>query len=443
MTFISYAQNFEDVMLMRALADVREGVYVDVGAQHPVVDSVTKAFYDRGWHGINIDPMPQWFALLQQHRPRDVNLQLAVSASAGEVTLFGIEETGLSTMDADVAQMHRSQGQRVVETRVQSRPLTDIVLEAGLETVHFLKIDVEGAEHLVLDGLDLERVRPWIVVVEATEPNSPKPRFEAWQPTLLRHRYELVYDDGLNRYYLAQEHAERRHAFDRPPNVFDRFVRYHEWGAQNHANMLSERLDAAREAMDHAASVARAERAEAERDAAVRELAQARQDLAQAHRDRADQRREHQTAQAAFAQSLQHLSDSLRHHDHSLVRIEALARERDEALRALHEIQSSRSWRLTGGLRKVAHSMRHWRPTVRAAIRPVWRLAYGNPLTRGAAIRVANALGVPVPQPGAPGYSDPTAIAADGVPPFGATAQRLHADLLKAVAAADLKRDTA
>lgn len=443
MTFISYAQNFEDVMLMRALADVREGVYVDVGAQHPVVDSVTKAFYERGWHGINIDPMPQWFELLKQHRPRDINLQLAVSEREGEVTLFGIDETGLSTMDADVAQMHRSQGQRVVETQVRSRPLTDIVLEAGLQTVHFLKIDVEGAEHLVLDGLDLERVRPWIVVVEATEPNSPKPRFEAWQPTLLRHRYDLVYNDGLNRYYLAQEHAELRHAFDRPPNVFDRFVRYHEWGAQNHANMLSGQLDAAREAMDHAVIVARAERAEAERDAGARELAQARQDLAQVRQDQAQQRREHQTAQAGFAQSLQHLSDSLRNHDHSLARIETLARERDEALRSLQEVLTSRSWRLTGGLRKFAHSLRHWRPTVRAAIRPAWRLVYGNKLTQGAAIRVAHALGVPVPQPGVPGHSDPKAAASDGVPGFGATAQRLHADLIKAAGAARLNRDSA
>ena len=41
MTFISYAQNFEDVMLWRALKHVEKGFYVDVGAQDPVVDSVS------------------------------------------------------------------------------------------------------------------------------------------------------------------------------------------------------------------------------------------------------------------------------------------------------------------------------------------------------------------------------------------------------------------
>ena len=61
MTFISYAQNFEDVILRRALKDIEKGFYVDVGAHDPVIDSVTKAFYDLGWRGINIEPVKEWF----------------------------------------------------------------------------------------------------------------------------------------------------------------------------------------------------------------------------------------------------------------------------------------------------------------------------------------------------------------------------------------------
>jgi hypothetical protein len=42
--FVSYAQNFEDVMLWRAFRDVEQGFYVDLGAQDPLVDSVSLAF---------------------------------------------------------------------------------------------------------------------------------------------------------------------------------------------------------------------------------------------------------------------------------------------------------------------------------------------------------------------------------------------------------------
>ena len=75
---ISYAQNFEDVMLWRALKNVKNGFYVDVGAGRPELDSVTKHFYEQGWHGINIEPHSEDFLLLAAARPRDVNLNIAI-----------------------------------------------------------------------------------------------------------------------------------------------------------------------------------------------------------------------------------------------------------------------------------------------------------------------------------------------------------------------------
>src|SRR5215470_12416094 len=58
MSFISYAQNYEDVMLWRALKHIDQGFYIDVGANDPDIDSVTKAFYERGWRGINVERRP-------------------------------------------------------------------------------------------------------------------------------------------------------------------------------------------------------------------------------------------------------------------------------------------------------------------------------------------------------------------------------------------------
>ncbi|HVT34612.1 MAG TPA: FkbM family methyltransferase, partial [Nevskiaceae bacterium] len=95
MDFITYAQNAEDVMLWRALREIERGFYIDVGAQDPIVDSVTKAFYERGWHGINIEPVEHWYERLVHDRPHDINLRLAASDHSGEMNLFEIEATGL------------------------------------------------------------------------------------------------------------------------------------------------------------------------------------------------------------------------------------------------------------------------------------------------------------------------------------------------------------
>lgn len=56
MSFVSYAQNFEDVMLNRCFGKQKTGFYIDIGAAWPQVDSVTHAFYLKGWRGINVEP---------------------------------------------------------------------------------------------------------------------------------------------------------------------------------------------------------------------------------------------------------------------------------------------------------------------------------------------------------------------------------------------------
>ena len=69
---ISYAQNFEDVMLWRALGSVTDGFYIDIGAQSPDVDSVSKMFHEHGWRGIHIDAMASYAEELRRARPGDV-----------------------------------------------------------------------------------------------------------------------------------------------------------------------------------------------------------------------------------------------------------------------------------------------------------------------------------------------------------------------------------
>jgi hypothetical protein len=85
---ISYAQNFEDVLLNPVFKDRTSGFYIDVGAMDPVVTSVTKTFYDRSWHGVNIEPGPAYHQSLIRERRRDVNLDVAVDEREEVKTLF-------------------------------------------------------------------------------------------------------------------------------------------------------------------------------------------------------------------------------------------------------------------------------------------------------------------------------------------------------------------
>ena len=223
MTFISHAQNREDVLLWRALRHVRGGFYVDVGANHPSHDSVTKSFYDRGWSGINIEPLREHYEDLARVRLRDVNLQVAAGALEGEIDLYDSDVRGLATASLEVAEARRAAGGVVRQCRVRVQRLDTILAVHAPEHIHFLKVDVEGFESSVLQGIDFTRWRPWLVVVEATKPNSQELDL-GWEPSLTSFGYSLVWFDGLNRYYLADEQISLAEHFVAPPNVFDDFV---------------------------------------------------------------------------------------------------------------------------------------------------------------------------------------------------------------------------
>ena len=224
MPFISYAQNFEDVMLWRALKNVTNGFYVDVGANDPIVDSVTKAFYEAGWNGINIEPIKRHWINLCNDRPRDINLAIAAGEKTGTAEIFDTEIRGWSTLDQGLRSELSNNGIKGETYKVEVRSLSDVFIENKVEQIHFLKIDVEGFEKEVLEGSDFSSYRPWIVVAEATEPNSQKLSYQNWEPILLRSAYEYVYFDGINRYYLAKEHNGLKEYFLYPPCVFDEFT---------------------------------------------------------------------------------------------------------------------------------------------------------------------------------------------------------------------------
>lgn len=238
MTLVSYAQNYEDIMLLRALGDVERGFYVDVGAQDPVEDSVTKLFYELGWRGVNIEPVRHWYERLLQDRPEDINLRLLVTDQPGTATFYEVTDTGLSTMDGALATAHADAGRQVVGQTLECVTLDSVLSRNTPPVIHFLKVDVEGAEARVLRGLSLGKYRPWVLVIEACAPNSTIQTHDEWESGVVDAGYRFVYYDGLNRFYLAEEQASRAAAFAAPPNVLDGFIRYGEWRVRNQLALL-------------------------------------------------------------------------------------------------------------------------------------------------------------------------------------------------------------
>lgn len=252
---ISFAQNGEDILLDRVFAGRSDGFYIDVGACHPVFHSVTKFFYERGWHGVNVEPIPGTFEILASDRPRDVNLNVGLSNRDATLAFHEVPASiGYSTFSGDQARQLREWGYELIEHTVPVTTLARVCEQYAPETIDFLKIDVESHEREVLEGADWKRFRPRVVVIEATRPNTTIPCHHDWEPILLGNDYLYAAFDGLNRFYVRSEDRDLASILAVPANVMDQFETFelHDavTGFENKVDHLQQSLNEAQHSID-------------------------------------------------------------------------------------------------------------------------------------------------------------------------------------------------
>ena len=124
-----------------------------VGAQDPVVDSVSLTFYENGWRGVHVEPVPEYAERLRIARPDEQVIEAIVDVQTGGRVFYEFPGTGLSTGSRRIAERHAKSGLEFREVSVPCLPLSTILDSHGKRDIHWLKIDVEGMEHEVLGGL--------------------------------------------------------------------------------------------------------------------------------------------------------------------------------------------------------------------------------------------------------------------------------------------------
>lgn len=241
---ISYAQNGEDILLSRLFKGKTDGFFIDVGAALPIDHSVTYHFYKQGWHGINIEPIPQFFNMFQLERLRDINLRCAMGSVSGTHIFYEVADNlGRSSMDSKTAN-DASIGHEVIQYEVPVITLNDLYERYSLVEVDFLKIDVEGWEREVLLGNDWSKNRPCVVLVESIHPVTHSPEWENWEYILLENKYTFACFDGLNRFYVRSEDEHLAEQLKYPVNVLDNYMPHSLYKVKSHLETIQTLLSA-------------------------------------------------------------------------------------------------------------------------------------------------------------------------------------------------------
>ena len=163
------SSSVEEWILKDFFRDQRDGVFVDVGANHHQRNSNTY-YLDAvmGWSGVAIEPQVKFAAGYQRYRPRTTFVPLFVSdVSNRQATLYVTDVTD------EVASSNRefteSYGE-VTPTIATTSTLDDVLDRLGIKRIDFLSIDIELAEPQALAGFSVERFGPRLVAIEAHLP---------------------------------------------------------------------------------------------------------------------------------------------------------------------------------------------------------------------------------------------------------------------------------
>jgi FkbM family methyltransferase len=206
---VYYSQFGEDRHLQALFGGKTAGACVEVGANDGRTGSNTLFFEQLGWDCVLVEANPELCAVLRRERTGQV-FECAASAEEGVATLQLSEGEAwanqISTICVGEAAERALNRGRVTTRAVQvrTRPLDDILGEAGLATIDFITIDVEGHELEVLKGLTLDRWRPAILIIE----DNIRFTGHRVREHLNRQGYVRFFRTGINDWYAHESNPD-------------------------------------------------------------------------------------------------------------------------------------------------------------------------------------------------------------------------------------------
>jgi FkbM family methyltransferase len=153
-----YADNGEDVIIQGLFNHRKDGFYIDVGCYHPIRASLTHLLYKKGWKGVNIDISEDTINLFKIARPNDKNINIGITDKVGED--FYYQSSHIN--QANSFKYYDD----VKKVKIKTTTLDNIIKDLRIKKIDFLNIDVEYTDFKVLQGLNLNSVRPTLIAIE-------------------------------------------------------------------------------------------------------------------------------------------------------------------------------------------------------------------------------------------------------------------------------------
>lgn len=205
----SFSQCGED-MIVRFIFDALRlpaPSYLDIGAHHPTYLNNTFNFYQSGARGVNVEPDPNLMQAFTNKRQRDINLNVGIAESDGELEFYVMSVRTLNTFSAADAHAAVKEGKTKIDRviRVPVTPINNILARHfSCAKLDFVSLDVEGLDLQILQSFDFNQWRPKVLCVETitySEGRTGK-KIPKIEQTLLDRDYFRFADTHINSIFV-------------------------------------------------------------------------------------------------------------------------------------------------------------------------------------------------------------------------------------------------
>ena len=174
-----YSQHGEDFILYQIFKNKTDGFFVEVGCIDGKRFSNTLVFEELGWEGICIEAHKDYIPLLQQNRPKSRIIHCAIGEKDEEaVTFYANSRGSLSTLDKSRKDFFKENYKRFFTgfelQTVNKYTMNSVFTKYGVKNIDILSLDIEGYEVEALEGLDLEKFQPAVLVIESDSAEHEK-----------------------------------------------------------------------------------------------------------------------------------------------------------------------------------------------------------------------------------------------------------------------------
>ena len=154
-----YSEQVEEWILKDFFKDRRDGVFVEVGANHHQRSSNTYYLeHVMGWSGVAIEPQVKFAAGYREHRPKTTFVPLFVSDVSNREAILYVTEKN-DSVASGVRQFTEAWGE-ITPTPATTSTLDDVLDALHIERIDFLSMDIELADRRHWQGSRLDGSTP-------------------------------------------------------------------------------------------------------------------------------------------------------------------------------------------------------------------------------------------------------------------------------------------